>query len=52
MANEEGDWKEGIDMLKVNDFLSEVWNNPKTLSFRDKVSECNKCLGGCCHYKI
>lgn len=52
MANEDGDWKEGIDMLTITDFVKDVWSNPKTLAFRDKVVECNKCLSGCCHYKI
>jgi hypothetical protein len=52
MANEEGDWKDGIDMLAVNDFVKDVWTHPKTLAFRDKVDKCNECLGGCCHFKV
>ena len=52
MANEEGDWKKGIDMLTVDDFIKDVWQHPKTLSFREKVDRCNECLGGCCHFKI
>lgn len=52
MANEDGDWKSGIDMLSVTNFLQDVWSNPKTLTFRDKVAKCNKCLSGCCHYKV
>lgn len=52
MANEEGGWKEGIDMLKVSDFLTEVWHNPQTLEFQSKVRKCNECLDGCCHFKI
>lgn len=52
MANEEGDWKEGIDILKIENFIKDLWQNPKTLRFRDEVDKCNKCLGGCCHFKI
>lgn len=52
MANEMGDWNDGIDMLSVSNFTNDVWNNPKTIAFRNKVGECNKCLGGCCHYKL
>jgi hypothetical protein len=52
MANEEGNWKDGIDMLKVNDFISDVWKNPKTVAFQKSVQECNRCLDGCCHFKI
>lgn len=51
MANE-GDWKEGIDMLNVGDFMKEIWNNPKTISFRQKVCDCNKNLGGCSYFKV
>lgn len=37
---------EGIDMLSVNDFIEDVWNNTKTVAFRDKLMasvDCNNC---------
>jgi hypothetical protein len=52
MANEDGDWETGIDMLTVKDFLKEVWNDPRTTDFQKKVRACNTCLNGCCHFKI
>lgn len=47
-----GDWDTGIDMLSITDFVKDVWENPKTLAFRERVAKCNKCLEGCCHFKI
>jgi hypothetical protein len=52
MANEVGDWKDGINVLEVNDFVKDIWMHRKTSDFRNKVDACNECLGGCCHYKI
>lgn len=52
MANEDGDWETGLNMLEVKDFLKEIWFNTKTLTFRKRVDECNRQLGGCCHFKI
>lgn len=52
MANEEGNWKDGIDMLQVNDFMREIWNAPVTVRFKQKVLKCNRELNGCCHFKI
>lgn len=52
MANEDGDWKDGINMFEIKDFLKEVWNHSKTTTFREKVKKCNECLDGCCHFKV
>jgi len=52
MAGENGDWENGINMLNVKDFIKEVWTAPITINFRNQVEACNKCLGGCSHFKI
>jgi hypothetical protein len=39
-------WETGINMLEVQDFESEVWNNPNTVAFRNKLinnKDCNGC---------
>ena len=33
----EGDWKEGLDVLTCKDFVTDVWNNPKTEEFRKSL---------------
>lgn len=43
----EGDWKEGIDMLKINDFFNDVWNGEKVRKAREEMLKCAKCNGGC-----
>lgn len=30
-------WKEGIDLTKINDFMSEVWYNNKVIDFRNHL---------------
>jgi len=30
-----GEWYEGIDVINSNDFVKDVWNNPKTETFRN-----------------
>ncbi len=52
MANEDGDWKDGINVLEINDFMKDLWNSDVTRNFRNKVDKCNSCCGGCCHFKI
>ena len=32
-----GEWVDGIDLTKVNDFNSDVWYNERTLKFRDNL---------------
>lgn len=34
------EWEEGIDILKVKDFLSEVWYSKKVTIFKNKCIEC------------
>ena len=31
------DWREGINMYEVNDFVQDVWNHPKTVKFREAL---------------
>jgi hypothetical protein len=45
IPNSEG-WEEGIDMLAVQDFEKEVWNQKKTLTFRHTLCN-NKDVNGC-----
>lgn len=55
----EGDWKEGISLKDINsaeEFVDKVWNNPKTLHFKDcllKTREKN-CYGcrECPYYEV
>jgi len=37
-----GDWEEGIDILKTENFTADVWNSPKAKAWRDKLLV-NKC---------
>jgi hypothetical protein len=40
-----GDWKEGIDLLSVNNFMEEVWNGKLLSEYRKRSIECGrKCL--------
>jgi radical SAM protein with 4Fe4S-binding SPASM domain len=53
LENEDRDiWKEGIDLFKINDFLTDVWKNSSVEKFRDSVSESNKKCNNCCHFTI
>jgi hypothetical protein len=49
---EVGDWKTGIDVLKCNDFIKDVWYNEKTVSYRNKLlassKQCNCKFSGSC----
>ena len=42
-------WEDGIDVINCNDFLKDVWNNPRTIEFRKKLLSCNR---DCPIYKI
>lgn len=33
----EGNWKTGIDVLSADDFIKDVWNHPRTESFRQAL---------------
>lgn len=41
----EGDWKEGIDLLKIDDFVKEVWYEPRVVKWRDESVKCIECHG-------
>lgn len=45
-------WKTGINMMKINNFIEEVWTNPSTKAFGESVTRTNKCGGNCCHFTI
>lgn len=40
-----GEWKQGIDLTKVNDFVEDVWNDNKVVEWRNKSIQCLKCKG-------
>lgn len=33
----EGNWKEGINVLKIKNFIKDVWNNKKLINWRNKL---------------
>lgn len=37
----EGDWKEGLDIVKCKDFSEDIWYHDKTISFRKKLLNTN-----------
>ena len=40
------DWMEGLDVVNCNSFVTDIWNHPKTVAFRNKLlSSTNKCSG-------
>lgn len=43
----EGEWKEGIDLTKAQDFVEEVWYSDKLCKDRNRALEKAKCNGGC-----
>lgn len=45
-------WIEGISVLDCNDFLKDVWRNPKTLEFKRNLLELKKEKIGCPIYDI
>lgn len=51
--NTEG-WETGLDVLHCEDFVKDIWNNEKTIQFRNKLlknTDCNHCRM-CPIYKI
>lgn len=51
MEGEEG-WQKGIDVIKSDNFLSDVWNNKRNKEFRKNVITCRNIGKSCPHYKI
>lgn len=43
----EGEWKDGIDLLKINDFSKEVWNGERISKAREEMIHLASCNGGC-----
>ena len=41
----EGDWKTGIDMTKINNFVVDVWNEKRVVEWRNKSIETINCYG-------
>jgi len=40
-----GEWKDGINLLEVEDFKKEVWHNEKIIKFREaNIKKCDSCL--------
>jgi radical SAM protein with 4Fe4S-binding SPASM domain len=35
--SEDGEFGEGLDVVNCNDFMKEIWNHPRTKSFREKL---------------
>lgn len=35
-------WKEGIDVVNCEDFIKDIWNNDKTIQFRNNLLKCNR----------
>ena len=50
----EGDWKDGIDLLNIEDFVKEVWYHPAVVADRAASLQCIKCNGcnTCRHYNV
>lgn len=41
-AEGEGKWKDGIDVANCKDFTADVWNDPRTIEFRNGLLACNR----------
>lgn len=50
----EGEWKDGIDMLQVSDFVNEVWYSDLVKKDRDISLKCINCNGrnSCSYYDV
>jgi hypothetical protein len=46
------DWSEGIDMTKIDDFLKDVWYDPRVVKVREKITECGKCAKSCFAFEV
>ena len=51
-AEGDGEWVEGISVVECNDFLADVWNNERTVKFRNSAIECRNCKTNCSIYNI
>lgn len=41
-------WEKGLDVVNCNDFIKDIWNNEKTIRFRNCLINCVDCNG--CRY--
>jgi len=41
-----------IDMLEVDDFLKDVWFNPKVVEIRKKIIDCRNCGKNCFYFNV
>lgn len=50
----EGDWKDGVDMLNINNFTQDVWYHDKVKKDRDISLKCIECKGcnSCAYYDV
>lgn len=50
----EGEWKEGIDVTKVDSFVNDIWKSCKGDKWRNTMSKCISCKGHteCPYYKV
>ena len=35
-------WEDGLDVVNCNDFLTDIWGNPKTVAFRENLLKCGR----------
>jgi MoaA/NifB/PqqE/SkfB family radical SAM enzyme len=38
----EGEWTEGLDVVNCKNFITDIWNNHKTVKFRDGLLACKR----------
>ena len=46
------DWNEGIDMTKIDDFIKDVWYDPRVVKVREKITQCGKCHKNCFAFEV
>lgn len=49
-----GEWKEGIDMTRIDSFVQDVWYDDRVVKWRDNTLKCLECKGynECQHFNI
>ena len=48
----ESNWKDGIKLEDVDNFLNDLWHNERVIKFRNDVIKCRKCKKSCVYYEI
>lgn len=41
-SEDEGDWANGISVVKCDDFMKDIWNAPRVTEFRDNLLKCKR----------